>query len=362
MHCLRTSVYACALLLSFTSGCSLFNPQETETFADLEINVRFSETAGNETLSPSFRLANENRLAKAQALDRFVITVFSYTPQLEEIGQELVRREIFVGENRRLSAALRVPLRSAEEDYFIAEVQAFQRLDLIYSGSDVFQFDATTQTATVEVFLQPVAFFASFIPQPNLPRFVLGQASALDTTITAFDFEGNGIAVTVPLGRANQANNAILLWGDTTLVKARARQGTVFRGEVTSRLSYTGAAASVLIACTWNQPVNFNLEIRNPLNQTISETLPGDVPNGSGVILLTSAGYGPEVFEWRVGRITAGQFIVNVVRQNANAVGSGTVYVIRREGLAEQTVETIPFEFRLIDTENTKPVFSFNWP
>ena len=354
--------FGCALLISLASGCSLFSPQETEVFGDIAVNVRFTEAEGADSSLPGDRFAKENWPAGAPALDRFVITVFSYTPQLEQAGGELVRRELIVGEDRRLSASVRVPLRSAEGDYFLAEVLAFQRLDLIYSGSSVFQFDPDTKSATIEVFLQPVAFFSSFIPQPNLPRFVLGQATALDSTISAFDFEGSGISATVPLGRANQANNAILLWGDTTVAKVRARRLGVFRGEMTGRFSYTGVRADVLIACTWNPPVDFDLEIVNPQGQTISATSPGDVPNGSGALIITSAAYGPEVFEWRAGRITSGQFRVNVTRPNAGALGEGTVYVIRREGTAQQTIEAFPFEFQPSDTQNTRQVFSFTWP
>lgn len=356
---MKTKFHCCSFAALLLSGCGLFEPQETDAFGELQVNVRFAEANGQAAL-----LAKGNAPHQIQALDRFVITIFSYTLQLEEKGNALARREILVGEDRRLSASVRVPLRSAAEDFFLAEVQAFQRGDLIYSGADIFQFNDTTKTARIEVFLQPVDFSASFFLQPNSPRFVLGQAFVFDTSvaITAFDFEGNGIGTTRPLGRASEVNNAILLWGDTTITKVRAQQLGVFRGEVTGRFAYTGPRADVLIACTWNQPLDFNLEVVNPQGQTISELSPGDVPEGSGVLLISSASYGPEAFEWRMGRITSGQFIVNVTRPNAAVAGNGAVHIIRREAQAQQIVNTVPFEFRLLDTQNTKQVFSFTWP
>ncbi|MGH7493545.1 MAG: hypothetical protein ACREOO_14300 [bacterium] len=352
----------CTFLNLFLSGCGLFNPQEPEAFGDLQVNVRFAELSRNGSTVQTADLVKENWPVQAQALDRFVITISAYVPQLEQLGQELVRREIFIGEDRRVRAAVRVPLRGGEESFFMAEVQGFERFNLIYSGSDVFQFDASTRTATVDVALQPVAFFASFSSQPNSPRFVLGQAFASDSLLTTFDFSGNGIGVTVPVGRASQALNPILLWGDTTTVRVRAWRNLIFQGESSQRFSYAGPPADVLAVCTWNQPLNFDLEIINPQQQPISEASPGDVPNGSGVMQATDNSYGPEVFEWRVGRMTSGPFIVNVVRQNLTETGNGTVYVIRRERTQQQTIEAIPFEFRLIDVQNTKQVFSFNWP
>jgi hypothetical protein len=345
------------------NGCCFFQPQEPETFGDLQINIRFAEPNGKASLGNTSPLSKANWPAQTQALDRFVIAIFTYTPQLEEAGNELVRREVYIGEDGRVRAALRVPLRATEPDnYFLAEVQGFEQFNLIYSGSDLFQFDATTKTATVNILLQPVAFFAAFNPQPNSARLVLGQAFASDSSLTAFDFEGNGIGVTIPVGRANQALNPILLWGDTTTVRVRAWRNSIFQGEVKQRFSYPGTPADVLAVCTWNQPVNFDLEITNPQQQTISETSPGDAPDASGVMQATDNTYGPEVFEWRVGRITSGPFVFNVVRQNSAVIGNGTVYVIRRERALLQTVDAIPFEFRPTDTQNTKQVFSFAWP
>src|SRR5262245_11219741 len=281
------TILCCTSLSLFLNGCSLFNPQQPESFGDLQVNVHFGESSQSGFVVKGTHSVKENSPAQVQALDRFVVTISAYIPQQEALGQELVRREILIGEDRRLRAAVRVPLHGAEENFFLAQVQGFERFNLIYSGSDVFQFDTSTRTATVDIALQPVAFFASFSAQPNNPRLVLGQAFASDSLLTTFEFEGNGIGVTVPVGRASQALNPILLWGDSTNVRVRAWRNLIFQGESSQRFTYAGPPADIMAVCAWNQPLNFNLEIINPQQQSISEVSPGDVPNGSGVMVVT---------------------------------------------------------------------------
>ena len=100
----KTTIY-CALLSSILNGCSLFNPKEPEAYGDLQVNVRFGEPSRNDSVVQTGELTKENWPLQAQALDRFVITISTYVPQLEELGEELVRREVFVGEDRRVHAA-----------------------------------------------------------------------------------------------------------------------------------------------------------------------------------------------------------------------------------------------------------------
>ncbi len=363
LHMKTTLCYCAAAILS-AAGCSLFDPQAPEAFGDMQINVRFAEANGNAVGPSSAILSQPNRSAPAQALDRFVIIVSEYAPQQEQRGREIVRREIFVDANGQARAVVRVPLREQELNYFNVAVQAFERLNLLYAGQSFVSFAGNNKSAAVDILLQPEAFSTSLpadlSSQPN--RILSSQAVARDSSVTDFSFAGNDIGVTVPVGRANQVVNSIFLWGDTTVVRVAAWQNRIFRGEVKRRLRYSGLPANILVAGVWNQPVNFDLEIVNPLQQRISALSPGDAIDSNGLMQITDATFGPEVYEWRTGQIVSGPFIVNVTRPNAGVIGNGTVYLIRREGLPQQSVDPIPFEFRLLDTQNTKQVFSFTWP
>ncbi len=349
LQCFTLSLALC------TSACSFFAPNEPEAFGDLQLTLQLPENA------PSFVLN------KTQGIDRILIVISEIEGDQNPLGREIARREFFIGNERALRAALRVPLRKGIDNCFLAEVMIFDRLDLLYIGQGYPCFGAGQRNTSTQVNLEAAAFFLSQPSEPlttTVTRLAPISIFMRDTTITHFEIITDSVrAIVTPGVRSGGFVSAqAFVLGDTTSVKIRAWRNLNFMGETQRRFVYTGPKASVLIAMTWNSLSNFDLEIINPAQQIISASAPGDSINGS-LILSDANGFGPELFEWRQNpRLNQGTFTINARRGLGNLLGSGNVYVYLREGQATQRLTVVPFDFKPTDTPLFKTVHSFNWP
>lgn len=344
-------------LALFTSACSFFSPNEPEAFGDLQIDVRFPESA--------MRAKN----GAAQAIDRVLIIISTSENPQNPSGREVTRREFLLGNERTLRAALRVPLRKDSDNCFVAEVQIFDRRDLLYSGQGFPCFAPGKRNSSAEITLTAAAFF---VAQPfddltiTNTRLAPITVQLVDTTITHIEVITDSVrALVSALGRrANIVTAQAFVLGDTSTVKIRAWRNLDFKGEVHRRLVYTGPKADVLIAMTWNTTADFDLEVINPAQRAISINAPGDSVGGSGAIVLHDGdGFGPELFEWRESpRLNQGGFTVNATRSVGNLLGAGRMYVYLREGQPNQNLTAAPFDFKLLDTQLGKTVHTFTWP
>ena len=183
--------------------------------------------------------------------------------------------------------------------------------------------------------------------------------------MTEFEIIADSVNVRFPVQRGSAFANPVMLFGNNTLVRALAYRGEEFYGEASRQVTYTGRKADVLVALVWDQAVDLDLEVQNPLQQIISANAAGDSVGGSGRLQVSDKdGYGPEVFEWRSVRIAAGPFIIRVARQRANLLqpARGRVYVYFREGQLWESRRIFRFEFKPQDTQLVQNVFNFIWP
>lgn len=340
-------------------GCSFFaGPQEAESFGELQINIRFAT-------------AKESLLSSPQAIDRVTIVILKHS-ELQEPGQlerEVVRKEILVGENRIVRAVLQVPLQKDEINCFIVRVLAFEQRTLLYSGEDIPCFSEGRKNLTATILMQPVTFRINF-PFENITfsqnRMTNFSVQIQDSTLTDLEVTADSIRQRLPVQTVGFFNHPIMLFGDTTVIRVRALRNQEFRGEVLRRVIYAGVPADVLAALVWDQPVDLDLEIVNPLRATISAaTSLGDSVNGNGVLRATDKdGFGPEVYEWRAnGRPVNGLFQILVRRPPNNlAPASGRLYVFLREKQILQRRQIINFAFTPQDTGPTKAILQLTWP
>ncbi len=245
-------------------------------------------------------------------------------------------------------------------------VQALDGQTSLYSGEDFPCFELQNRRAAANILLEPVAFrlqLSNDIPPVNSRFFTLnGQA---DTTITQIQIVmADSVMVTFPvLGQT--FSNPVMLFGNSSVVKVSAFSGKNFRGETSRRVTYTGRRADVLIVLVWNEPVDLDLEVQNPLQQIISVITPGDSVGGNGLLQINDKdGYGPEVYEWRQSsRIPSGPFAVRVVRPRVGLpVATGKVYMLFRESQTQQSIRSFTFAFGPQETTLFKDIPGFTWP
>ncbi len=355
-----------AVLSVVTPGCSFFTSPDEGRFGDLQINIRFAGATN------SGAAAKSGMLASPQALDRLVVIVFEYSFQdmrgNGDLERELLRREFRLGAERQLQTVIQVPLENPEISCFRVVVRAFEGALLLYSGEDPnVCFDEENRRTQAEVLLDPEAFrlqLSNDLPPINSRVFAL-NGQVRDTALTQIKIVmADSVTVIFPvLGQS--FSNPVMLFGSNSLIKVSAFRGNEFRGEASRRITYTGRPADVLVALVWNEPVNLDLEVQNPLQQVISAQVPGDSVGGNGVLQITdNNGYGPEVFEWRQStRIQSGPFSVRVVRPRINPpAATGKVYMLFREGQARQSIRSSSFEFKQQDTALSIDIPGFTWP
>jgi hypothetical protein len=358
------SLFLLLLLLAVSSlatpGCSFFAGPDEARFGELQVNIRFAGAAAKSGMPDS-----------PQALDRIVVNVFEHSFQDARnngvVERELLRREFRLGAERQLQAVIQVPLENAELSCFRVVVRAFDGALLLYSGEDPnVCFDEKNRRTQADVRLDPAAFLLQLsndIPSIN-SRVLTLNGQVRDTALTQIRIVmADSVTVILPV-RGPSFSNPVMLFGSNSLIKVSAYRGNEFRGEASRRITYTGRSADVLVALVWNEPVDLDLQIQNPLQQVISALAPGDSVGGNGIFQITdSNGYGPEVFEWRQSRIQNGQFSVRVLRPRAGLpTATGKVYMLFREGQARQSMRSFSFEFKPQDTALSIDIPGFTWP
>lgn len=358
--------YWCGLVIGWAlifQSCGYL--AEPEGFGEVQINLRF--TNENDTAAALSKKSSELSL---QAVDRVVVIVRENIESAtlnRVLDRDVVRKEFRLGNDRTLKTTIEVPLQNADVNYFDLQIQAFQGLALLYSGQDFIFFDEKIKRVTAAIQLEPVAF-RLFIPTtipPTSNRLFTLTGQVQDTSVTELEIIADSVNVRFPVQRGGAFANPVMLLGNNTLVRTLAYRGQEFYGEAARQVTYTGRKADVLVALVWDQAVDLDLEILNPLQQIISATAPGDSVGGSGRLQINdNDGYGPEVFEWRSStRILTGPFLIRVARQRANPQpASGRVYVYFREGQLTQSRRIFRFEFKPQDTLLSQNVFNFTWP
>lgn len=351
-----------------TPGCSFFTSPDESRFGDLQINIRFAGATN------SGAAAKSGMIASPQALDRLIVIVFEYSLQDTRdnggLERELLRREFRLDTERQLQTVIQVPLENPALSCFRVVVRAFEGALLLYSGEDPnVCFDKENRSAQADVQLDPVAFDLLNIPGNDLPNFnrtFMLEGMVKDSTVTDIEITAADVSVKFPVRAFTLFRNPVMLFGDTTLVRVTAlRQGDPF---VTAarRIIYNAQKSDVLVALTWDQAIDLDLAIFNPLDGRIpvSITSPGDSVGGKGLIIQDdSDGYGPEVYEWRNSfKITQGAFGIRVRRTQLNVPANGRVYVFVREGQRglQRQFSPAPFQFTAQDQEII--VATFQWP
>ena len=336
-----------------------------EGVGEVQINLRFTH---EDPAAVSFLKTKQP--VSLQAVDRVVVIVRENIESLNVnrvLARDVVRKEFRLGNDRTLKTTIEVPLQNAGVNYFDLQIQAFQGLALLYSGQDFIFFDEKIKQVTAAIQLEPVAF-RLFIPTtipPTSNRLFTLSGQVQDSSITELEIIADSVNVRFPVQRGAAFANPVMLLGNTTTVRTLAYRGQEFYGEASRQVIFTGRKADVLVALVWDQPIDLNLEILNPLQQIISATAPGDSVGGSGRLQINdNDGYGPEVFEWRSStRILTGPFLIRVARPRANPQpASGKVYVYFREGQLTQSRRIFSFEFKPQDSQFLQNIFNFTWP
>jgi len=339
-------IVLCGFII-LVQSCGFFN--DPETFGELHINIRFA--GDNSAATTGKSLPKENSTLAPQAVDRIVVIVREYageeTPN-RLFDRVVVRKEIRLGNDRQLREVIEVPLQNAGVNYFDLRIEAFDRLALLYSGGDILFFDEKNRRVTANVLLEPTAF-RLFTPAniPPVINRVITLSGQADTSVTDIEMIADSVDIKFPVQQGGVFSNPIMLFGDNTLVRVIAYRGMENIGETSRQVTYTGRKSDILIALVWDQPIDLNLEILNPLQQVISAAAPGDSVNGS-LILPDANGYGPEIYEWRRNTVLQiGQFLVRVSRSRTNLLqpASGRVYVFLRERQNLPIRRILPFTF-----------------
>lgn len=304
---------------------------EPEGVGELQINLRFA----NEEATA---LPKSNSALSLQAVDRVVVIIRENIESATLNGvldRDVVRKEFRLGSDRTLKTTIEVPLQNADFNFFDLRIEAFQGLSLLYAGQDFILFDAKIKRVSTDIQLEPVAF-RLFLPTtipPTSNRLFTLTGQMQDTSVTELEIIADSVSVRFPVQRGSVFTNPVMLLGNTTTVRTLAYRGNEFYGEASRQVTYTGTKADILIVLAWNQVVNLDLEIINPLQQIISPNNAGDDVNGR-LLLADNNGYGPEVFEWRENSgLLTGLFLVRVSRPRTNLLqpASGRVYVFLRE-------------------------------
>jgi len=339
------------------AGCGFLN--SPENFGELQINFDFSQN--NSTL------AKASDLSALQVVNRVVVVMFEYTPDVQRLpDREIVRKEFRLDANRQLRATIQVPLRAGVNCFFVS-VQAFDGARLLYAASDFPCFDDKNKRVVANIQLRPTAF--SIVGEsigPTLNRTVTISGFAPDTSVTDIEIAADSVTVKFPVLQNRTFNNPAMLFGDKTLIRISAYSGTEFRGEVRREVTYTGRKADVLIALVWDQPIDLDLEVLVPgLQLPISVSSRGDSVDGTGRLQIDDQnGYGPEIYEWRSTRINIGPFVIRVARQRLDLQkpASGRVYFFFKEAQLTPSRRIAPFEFKTGDILLTQNDFNFTWP
>jgi hypothetical protein len=377
---------AAAAVGIFIPGCSFFTgPDEADVFGELQINVRFAGADSSTTTGQANLTQDHSLPAKAaqptlpQAIDHVVVVILK-NPEYRgpDFGQmqerEILRKEIPVGADRVVRAVLQVPLEKEEQhNCFIVRILAFEQRTPLYSGQDIPCFSKEKRQATANILMQPISFRVFPLEDISLSndRIKNFSVQVQDTALTDIVVEADSILQKLPVQSLTQVpglfSHPVMLFGDTTLIRIKAFNKDTSRGEILRRVVYTDTAkADVLVALVWDQPVDLDLEIFNPLlpQTLISAATPGDRVDGVGLLRLNDTdGFGPEVYEWReVGRIVRGQFQFQVRRQVVNANASGQLHIFLREGKITQRHRAVPFSFTPQDTGPVKIIDLQQWP
>ena len=327
-----------------------------ENFGEIQISLRFASE--NDNAAESKQLSKENSSLSLQAVDRVVVIVrenVETSSANRPLDREVVRKEFRLGNDRTLKTTIEVPLKDSGVNYFDLQIQALQGLALLYSGRNFIVFDEKNRRVAVEIRLQPVAFrllLPEIIPPTN-NRLITLTGQAQDSSVTELEIIADSVNVRFPVQRGGAFANPVMLFGNNMLVRAIAYRGREFYGEASRQVTYTGRKADVLIALVWDQAVDLDLEILNPLQQIISAAAPGDTVNGR-LILPDQDGYGPEVFEWRANSsLQRGLFVVRVSRSRVNLLQptSGKVYIFLGERQNSLIRRIFHFNFEPQDTQ-----------
>jgi len=317
-------------------GCGFF--AEPETFGRLQINIRFAGDHAATRSRSSSAFAKAGITFAPQAVDRVIVIVREYSDKQTPnrlLDREIVREEFRLGNDRQLQAVIDVPLQNAGINYFILEIKALQGLEALYFGQEFISFDEKNRRVTANIQLDPVAFRvltpAIIPPTPNRLSALSGQAQ--DTTLTDFEIVADSVSVKFPARNLSVFSNAVMLFGDNTLARVIAYRGKENIGEASRQITYTGAKSDILIALAWDQPVDLDLAITNPLQEIISAGNLGDDINGR-LLQSDEDGYGPEVFEWRANSaLQRGLFVARVARSRTDLgqSRSGRAYIFLGE-------------------------------
>ncbi len=346
MKRLSRFVVLLAALSMVTSGCSFFTSPDEGRFGDLQINIRFAGATN------SGEAAKSGMLVSPQALDRLVVTVLEYSLQNTRdkgvLERELLRREFRLGTNPQLQTVIQVPLENVELSCFRVVVRAFEGALLLYSGEDPnVCFDVDNRRTQADVMLNPEAFRIDALTPTIDSRVYTLNGQVQDTFVTNIEIVmADSVTVNLPVSGPS-FSNPVMLFGDNSLIKVRAYSSAVFRGQSSRQVTFAGQKSDILVALVWDQPLDLNLVIQNPLQQIISAAAPGDSIGGR-LILSDGDGYGPEIYEWRKNSILqSGQFAVGVARQRVDLTrsASGRVYIFLRESQNLPTRRSVPFTF-----------------
>jgi len=344
-------IVLCGFII-LVQSCGFFN--DPETFGELHINIRFA--GDNSAATAGKSLPKENSTLAPQAVDRIVVIVREYVG--EEMPNRLfdrvvVRKEIRLGNNRQLREVIEVPLQNAGVNYFDLRIEAFDRLALLYSGGDILFFDEKNRRVTANVLLEPTAFRLFTPPVLSTGNRLITLSGQADTSVKAIEIVADSVSVKFPLNNNGLFSNPVMLFGNNTLVRVIASRGQEDPVETSRQVVYTGLRSDILVALAWDQPLDLNLEIANPLQQIITV---GNLGDDAGGRLLQSDqdGYGPEVFEWRANSaLQRGLFVVRVARPRLDIgkPASGKVYIFlgEKQNLPDRRI--LRFSFGLQDIQ-----------
>ncbi len=369
MHCFYRPLLLLAAWGLVAAGCSFFtNPEEATSLGELQINIRFANLLQPD--SEAATIAKTGARASPQAIDRVVVIVLarsaSQTPDTRLLERELIRREFRLDNNRQLQAVIQVPLENAGKNCFRVVVQALQDVALLYSGQDIPCFDEKNKRLVANIVLEPEAFDLNILNNDLLNgsrTFVLSGTLKDTTTLTEVEITAANVSVKFPVRGFTLFNNPVMLFGDTTLVRVIAWRQKESRGEATRRVIYTGRKSDMLVAMTWDQPVNLDLAINTPLQQIITVNNPTDSVDVLGKVVLSDAdGFGPEVYEWRNSLQLQGLFSVRVRRTQLTAPVTGRVYVFLREGQKGLQRQLPAATFQLNPQDREIEVTTIQWP
>jgi hypothetical protein len=336
---MKRLLFLAALLGLALQSCGLFtNPED---FGELRLNIHFD---GNNAGTTAQKM---NSPAALQQIDNVLVVIREYASNRtanQILGREVFRKAFRLDSTARLRTVIQVPLQQAEASYFDLQIDAFDGPARRYTGQQLLRFDQKHRSVTANIALRPVAFqlnLSPTFPEVTNNRLFLLRGDVQDAAVTALRIAANSVTINLPVRGLPHFENLVMLLSDTNLVRVSAFSSKDPRGEASGRVVYTGQPADVLVALVWDDAVDLDLWISNPLRRTfITPADSGDNINGVGLLRPDDKdGYGPEIYEWRANnRPVNGIFLVRV-RRKSNVAVSGRVYVFLREK------QILPFSF-----------------